>query len=218
VALLFLVRHGETTWNRDGRFQGQADAPLSDEGRAQAEQVAGRLARSGVDLIVASDLSRAHDTALRVAAATGAPIELEPAFRELSFGAWQGYTKREIVERFGDAFGRYMADPVAGRPDGGESFGDAMARVGAAAKRRLAERPDARMAWVMHGGSIRALLCAYLDWPPVNRGVYRVDNASITLLEVRPPERFVSLHYLNDTHHLGGPTDRPGASPGGDAF
>jgi broad specificity phosphatase PhoE len=218
VALIYLIRHGETTWNREGRFQGQADAPLSERGREQAERVAARLADRGIERVVSSDLSRARDTAERVARATGAPLELEPALRELAFGRWQGLTRAEIEARFGDEFARYIADPDKGRVVGGESFPDAIVRVRAAAERLLAPNGPERMAWVMHGGSIRALLCAYLDWPVGRRGVYRLDNAGVSLLEVRPGEGFVSLHYLNDTHHLGGPAERPGRSQGGDAF
>ncbi|MCL6596032.1 MAG: histidine phosphatase family protein [Firmicutes bacterium] len=218
MALLYLVRHGETTWNREGRFQGQADAPLSDLGREQASRVAERLRATGLGVVVASDLSRARDTAQAVAEAAGVPLVLEPAFRELSFGLWQGSTRAEIEARFGDALRAYLSDPDHGRAEGGESFAEAMVRVRSAADRLLRERREERMAWVMHGGSIRALLCAYLDWPARRRGVYRLDNAGVSLLEVRPAEGFVSLHYLNDTHHLGGPRERPGRSPGGDAF
>lgn len=218
MALVYLVRHGETEWNRDGRFQGQADAPLGERGREQAAQVAGRLEKAAAELIVSSDLSRARDTARAIEAATGTACIEEPAFRELSFGLWQGLTRREIEARFGDSFPRYLADPVDGRPEGGESFAEGVVRVRAAADRLLAERTEERMVWVMHGGSIRALLCTYLDWPMRERGRYRLDNASVTLLERRPRDGFVSLHYLNDTHHLGGPFERPGKSQGGDAF
>lgn len=218
MALLYLVRHGETTWNQEGRFQGQADAELSDEGRAQAALVAKRLAGADIGLVVASDLSRARETGRAVAEATGAPLLLEPAFRELSFGAWQGYTRKEIEARFGPAFARYLKDPDNARPEGGESFPEAIARVRAAADRLLAQRSEGRMAWVMHGGSIRAILCSYLGWPAPRRGVYRLDNAGITLLELRDGGAFVSLHYMNDTHHLGSRADIPGRSQGGDAF
>lgn len=220
MALLYLVRHGETTWNREGRFQGQADAPLSERGQEQARRVAERLGRAGIGLVVASDLSRARDTARAVAGAANVELALEPAFRELSFGAWQGYTRKEIEARFGDAFARYLKDPDNAWPEGGESFPEAMERVRSAADRLLRARPEERMAWVMHGGSIRALLCSYLGWPVPRRGVYRLDNAGVSLLELRPGAGagFVSLHYMNDTHHLGERPDVPGTSQGGDAF
>jgi broad specificity phosphatase PhoE len=218
MALLYLVRHGETTWNREGRFQGQAEAPLSELGAWQAGRVAERLARAGIELVVSSDLARARDTARAVADEAGVDLVLEPAFRELSFGAWQGYTRKEIEERFGDAFQRYLKDPDSAWPEGGESFPAAIERVTAAAERLLAGRREERMAWVMHGGSIRALLCAYLGWPVPRRGVYRLDNAGVSLLEMRQGAAFVSLHYMNDTHHLGERRDAPGRSQGGDAF
>ncbi len=218
MAIVYLVRHGETTWNRDGRFQGQLDADLSELGRAQAAQVAERLATVGLTGVVASDLRRATDTGLAVAARAGVTLEREPAFRELSFGAWQGYTRKEIEARFGDAFAAYLRDPDNARPEGGESFPQAIERVRAAADRHLAADRDGRVAWVMHGGSIRALLTSYLGWPPDRRGLYRLDNASVTLLELRPDTGFVSLHYLNDRSHLGGSADAPGTSQGGDAF
>src|SRR5690606_40076504 len=92
---LLLCRHGQSTWNAAGRWQGQADPPLSDLGRLQAQHAA--KAVGAVDLIVASDLERARDTALIIAEAIGVgPVVIEPDLRERDAGEWSGLTREEI--------------------------------------------------------------------------------------------------------------------------
>lgn len=216
LALIYLVRHGETVWNREGRFQGQTDVELSQRGQTQGDRVAERLSTENLDVIVASDLIRAKETAEKVARLAQCPIELDPALREMHFGVWQGYTRDEIQNRFDAAFTKYMTDALDGRPTEGETFREVMVRVTAAVKRVVAAYPDGRIAIVAHGGSVRATLCHYLGWDPRHRGVYRLDNCSISLLEVRP--EFVSLHHLNDCCHLTNEPAQPGKSQGGDAF
>ena len=86
------IRHGETEWNADGRYQGQSDVALSDTGRAQAALLADHFPVEKIDVIYSSDLVRAFDTALAVAGRFGLPVHREPAFREISFGDWEGLT------------------------------------------------------------------------------------------------------------------------------
>jgi broad specificity phosphatase PhoE len=217
MALLYLIRHGETIWNREGRFQGQEDVPLSPEGERQGEQVVGRLQGEGLTLVVASDLARARVTAQALAEAARVPLQLDPRLREMHFGAWQGWTRRDMEERDPEAFRAYLADPWRGRPTGGESFADVLERVGRSLQEWVERHPQGRLAVVAHGGTIRAALCHYLGWDPRRRGLFRLDNAGLTLLEVRP-DGFVSLHVLNDTCHLDRRPARPGRSQGGDAF
>ena len=216
MALIYLIRHGETVWNRDKRFQGQTDVDLTEKGTAQAELVAQRLSREKLDLVLASDLRRASETAKAVARLAGCPVELDPALREMHFGVWQGYTREEIESRFDEAFTRYMGDALDGRPTGGETFHEVLTRVADSLTRVVTRLPEGRIGVIAHGGTIRAALCHYLGWDPRRRGVYRLENCSITLLEVRPT--FVSLHYLNDRCHLDDAPAKPGQSQGGDAF
>src|SRR5215211_8136133 len=100
VTAILLARHGETDWNREGRFQGWADPPLNDAGRAQAQALAERLREMPFDAVYASDLRRAFETAEIVAASHGVPVTPDPGLREVDIGSWSGLTRAEIEERF----------------------------------------------------------------------------------------------------------------------
>src|ERR1700760_4361850 len=97
-----LARHGETDWNREGRWQGWADPPLNDTGRAQARELAEQLRSVPFDAVFSSDLARARETAEIVAAPHGVPVVVEPQLREIDIGSWSGLTHDEIRSRFPD--------------------------------------------------------------------------------------------------------------------
>ena len=106
VTTILLARHGETDWNREGRWQGWADAPLNDTGRAQARELAEQLRSTPFDAVYSSDLSRAHETAEIVAAPHGVPVISDAGLREIDVGSWSGLTRAELQERFPDGTGR----------------------------------------------------------------------------------------------------------------
>src|ERR1700685_3158559 len=109
------------------RYAGRSDIPLTDVGLQQAAAAAKRLASAGIDVIVASPLLRARQTASEVAATTGAPVVADDGFRETDFGAWEGLTFAEVRERWPDEMANWMADPQ-GAPPGGEGVSDRSAR------------------------------------------------------------------------------------------
>ena len=142
----WFLRLGETDWNAQGLSQGNVDIPLNETGRAQAVAAAAMLANRGIATIVASPLSRAHDTALAVAATTGLQVQLEEGLREVSFGAQEG-----------QPMSQWFNDWVAGSytPDDAESFADLRARAIAAINRSL--DLTAPVLIVAHGALFRAL-------------------------------------------------------------
>jgi alpha-ribazole phosphatase len=99
VTTILLARHGETDWNRDGRFQGHADPPLNAAGRRQAEGLAQTVASEPPDAVYASDLRRAFETAEIVGARLGLPVGREIALREIDVGSWHGLTREQIDGR-----------------------------------------------------------------------------------------------------------------------
>ncbi len=105
---VLLLRHGRTMWNAQHRFQGQADPPLDDLGRAQAYEVAALVAALKPDLILSSDAKRALQTAAPLGAITGLPVTSEPRFRERSLGHWEGLTRDDVAERYPDEFDDWM--------------------------------------------------------------------------------------------------------------
>jgi probable phosphoglycerate mutase len=153
---LWFARHGESTWNAAGRWQGQADPPLSELGRAQAARLAERLAGAGVALLAASDLARARETAEIVGARLGLSPRLDPALREHDVGAWSGLTHAEIERRWPEDLARFLAGDLALRPGGGESRLALRARVRSAVA-RLAEGAPGPFAVVSHLGVLLAL-------------------------------------------------------------
>ncbi|EKP93910.1 histidine phosphatase family protein [Thermaerobacter subterraneus] len=205
---LYLIRHGETDWNRAGVYQGQKDTALSPRGRQQARALGRRFAHHPLDLVLASDLKRAVETARAVAGSRRPPVPLEtdPRLREMNFGAWEGLAAAEIRARYADDYAAYQADPFEGRPTGGETFRELGERAWDAVDERLRRPGLRRLAVVAHGGTVKALLCRLLELPPAMRTRMLIDNTGVTAVELRegrPP----LLRYLNDTCHL----RRPGS-------
>ena len=159
--LVFLARHGETDWNRAGRWQGKTDIPLSDVGRAQARALAAGLVGRGIADVYASDLQRATETAQIVAGLLGvaAALKLDERLRERGFGCFEGFTREECAERHPEAWARYLADRRS-TPPGGEPQPEVAARV-VAALTEIARAPradgDATLV-VSHGGTIRTFI------------------------------------------------------------
>jgi len=153
VPRLVLWRHGRTEWNATGRFQGQLDPPLDEQGRNQAVLAAPHLVASGLTpddtVVVSSDLSRAAETAATLTALLGVPLKLDERLREHGMGSWEGLTRAEVRERFPDQYADWMAGrTVRGR--GGEDPSAVADRALAA----LVDLPEARVAVVVtHGGT-----------------------------------------------------------------
>ncbi len=143
---LLLVRHAETEWNREGRWQGHADPPLNEAGRAQARALAEALAGERLDAIYTSDLRRAAETAEILGAALGHAVTLDPDLREIDVGSWSGLTRDDVARRFPDW-----------ETHDGESPDELQARVVGAVRRIAQRHPDGQVLIVTHGGSIRSL-------------------------------------------------------------
>jgi len=144
-----LLRHGQTTWNAEGRFQGHTDIPLDDEGVVQAQRAGGMLAALRPDAIVSSDLTRAVSTAQPLARITGLVITLDKDLRERSGGLWEGLVSREIRER-------WPVEHAAWNPPEGESRESVADRVAGAFRRAAEGVPAGGLAVVVsHGAALR---------------------------------------------------------------
>jgi probable phosphoglycerate mutase len=179
VTTLLLVRHGETDWNRDGRWQGHSDTQLNDAGRAQARRVAGEL--GDVDVIYSSDLARARETAEIIAAQLGdLEVNVDSRLRERSFGAWEGRTGPEIEADFAEQHARWRAGDGAGADDAEpfEAFGD---RVRDFLEDVLARHPGETVVVVAHGGPIRVIhaVASGLDYVRDHRSIPGVPNCAV---------------------------------------
>src|SRR5438552_14571693 len=150
-----LVRHGETNWNRDGRFQGHADPGLNRTGREQARALADELAGEPIVAIYASDLARARETAEIVGESVAAPVVLDKELREIDVGEWQGLTWPEVEERYPEGVRRWHERGHGW--ESGETYEALGERVGAALGRIAAEHPEGRVVIVAHGGTVRSV-------------------------------------------------------------
>jgi probable phosphoglycerate mutase len=156
--IVFLARHGETEWNRAGRWQGHTDVELNETGHGQARALAEALRAHAVQRIHTSDLLRAKQTAETVAAVLGVTdLVVDRALRERSFGIFEGLTREECQVRHPDLWARYRANP-RDVPPGAESHEVLAARMHQAVLRASAHEAEGPVLIVSHGGSIRALL------------------------------------------------------------
>ena len=163
---LLLIRHGETDWNRAGRWQGHADVPLSDHGRVQAAALGERLHALGeaFEAIYTSDLARARDTAVAIATVFGVPLTADPSWREMDLGRWSGSSRDEIRELYPEEWRRIAAGEDLPR-GGGETLAAFAARVGDALERLAVRHAGRLVAVVTHGGTIRIALLHALGLP-----------------------------------------------------
>ena len=202
---LYLVRHGETEYNLQGRIQGQSDSPLTPLGVRQVQAAADRLAGETFAAIYSSDLGRAQRTAEIIAARHDLPIQTTPLLREAAFGIIQGLTRAEIEARYPVEEYEWRRDPRAKRPPGAEYPEDVIERC----RRFLAEIIDRhndgdRLLVVGHGGSVRGIVVASIlssqskDAAHFYRTV-RFSNAGLSIIDVGEA---VGIHVLNDTCHL----------------
>jgi probable phosphoglycerate mutase len=197
-----LLRHGETPLSVERRFAGRGDIPLTETGRLQAKAAAQRLAaaRGGVDLIVTSPLQRARLTAEAVAAATGAPVQVDDGWIEADFGAWEGLSYAEAMQRWPDEVTAWMKDTSVA-PPGGESFSAAGRRVLAALDRLLARAEPGRVVVVSHVTPMKTVLRHALLAPPPALRRMHLDVACLCEVDWYADGPAV-VRSFNDTGHL----------------
>jgi len=152
-----VVRHGQTYWNVEARIQGHGDSDLTPEGVAQAEAIAARLADEPCDLLISSDLGRAHETAKRVAARNGRPIVLDPRLRERAFGVGEGMSYAELDRTYPGSFVRTGTVDADLAVPGGESRRQFHARVCSAFEDYAARHAGRNLVVVAHGGVLSSL-------------------------------------------------------------
>jgi len=185
VSTFYLIRHGETDWNLDGRWQGHSDVPLNAAGQLQALRLARRLAEEGVrfDALYSSDLSRARETAAALGGTLGRELHTAPALREIDLGTWAGKTLADIAAAYPDQWQKLQHNEDFPR-GGGESFAAFQARVLGWLESAAEMHSGGKICVVTHGGWIRAALlhALGLTWGERDR-IPAIGNGSITILE-----------------------------------
>ncbi len=201
---IVLVRHGETPWNAEGRYQGRRDIPLSPIGEAQARALGRRLADAAIDRAVASPLIRARHTAeLALGPDRSGSLELDPGFAEIGHGDWEGLLASEIHQRDPARLAAWRSDPVSVQMPGpgGESLAEVMARAWPAFERACAGLTASQTLLVVaHDAVNRLLLCRVLGLSLARLWSFRQAPTTLNLLE-GPSVDALEVVRLNDCGH-----------------
>jgi broad specificity phosphatase PhoE len=203
---LFLVRHGESVWNRSRRYAGQQDVALSDLGRQQAFRIAGRLAGESLAAIYASPLRRARETAEIIARHSRQTVIVEPGLAEIDHGLWEGLTTQQVIREFPSHYDRWRSQPHTMVMPQGESLDDLALRALASLQRILAGYPGRNVAICAHDAVLRVLLLGTLGLGLEHFWKWSFENASLTVIQVHKmtDRDGFRLLRLNDTSHLDG--------------
>lgn len=197
---LLLARHGETTWNLEGRYQGRKEAPLSARGIAQAQALARRLATEDVHAIVSSPLSRAADTAKICADALGLQAAVDERMVEISHGTWEGRTREEIARDGGALLHRWQQHPDTVTFPGGESLADVQQRLDHFIAE--VERRDAGVLLVVtHDVIVRLMALVAQGRTRAAFNEVQIDNAALSRFELSNGR--LILEQLNEVEYLG---------------
>jgi probable phosphoglycerate mutase len=203
---VYLIRHGETIWNKAGRFQGCTDIDLSEDGIKQANYLKEAL-KNKFDVIYASPLKRAYDTAVILGESNGGLLPIiEEDIKEINFGKWEGLTFQEIKETYPEEFNAWRSDEVNGNLMGGDlTLKKVSIRATEAIRRLVVENEGKKIAIVAHGGIIKAGLIGLFDWKITMYHHFYLGNTSVTRLSFVTPS-YPLLIGFNDMHHLPGHT------------
>jgi len=197
---VILVRHGQTLWNLEMKYQGHCDVALTEKGIKQAELAANFLAKEPISAVYASDLCRALATAECIAQKHNVQVTAIPQLREINFGQWEGLTYDKINNQWSEIMAKLFTHPDEIQIPDGETFREVKERATVALTKLVAQHPNETIVVVSHGGTIRTLLCAILNIHLNYLWRIKQDNTAINILEYYDDQVMVSL--VNSTHHL----------------
>jgi broad specificity phosphatase PhoE len=199
---LLAVRHGATEWSQARRFAGSRDVPLTALGRLQAEAVAQALAGTPAAAIYASPLERARTSAEVIAKPHRLEAVVEPGFREMAFGAWEGLTRDELAARFPAEAAAWALTPHAVTPPQGEALPTVDARVRAGLAAIIARHPGQTVILVSHAIVTRLIVLAALGLAPGR--LWSVDASPAGITEIEYQDGWATVHRMNTLAHLDG--------------
>ena len=159
---LYIIRHGQTAWNKEEVFRGTKDIPLNEVGLKEANALGAYLESTPFDALYTSPLSRARQTAQAVADAVGLTPVVEPNLIDLDFGAWQGVSHKEVKEKYPDLYQTWVSEPAQARFPGGESLNDVLNRIRTLLTMLLEKHPNGTVAVFTHRVVCKVLICHLL--------------------------------------------------------
>ena len=197
---IFLLRHGQTDWNKDKIFRGRADVPLNEHGRREAEALARHLESVRVTACYSSPLSRAVETAEIASRTHSLRVNLDAGIIDIDYGKWQGLPDAEVSKKFAETYRRWHETPHRVRFPGGESLATVRKRSLASLDRIRSSHPDDIVYVVAHRVVTKVIMCAVLGLS--NSAFWKIqqDNCAYNIIEFSDDDSIVVL--MNDTCHM----------------
>ncbi|RPI99981.1 MAG: histidine phosphatase family protein [Deltaproteobacteria bacterium] len=197
---VYLVRHGQTAWNKEEVFRGRTDIPLNETGLREASLAGEYFRPIELHAIYSSPLSRAWQTAQRIAEHHSLEIQPLDGLIDMSFGSWEGHSLKEVEERDGECYRLWKEEPHRLKLPGGESLEEVRGRALAALEGVIRKYPDKTAVLVSHRVINKVLLCGILGLDNSHFWQIKQDTTAINLIEHRKGNYILSL--MNETCHL----------------
>jgi broad specificity phosphatase PhoE len=197
---IYLVRHGQTAWNKEEIFRGRADVPLDETGLKQAELAGEYFKGREIHAIYTSPQSRALQTAQKIAQFHNLKVQPLLGIIDMSFGKWEGRPHQEIRENDKEIYRQWVEEPHLVRLPGGESLDDVRVRVMAAMEEVIRNHPGKTLVLVSHRVVCKVLICAILGLDNSHFWQITQDTTAINLIQHRNGKYILSL--MNETCHL----------------
>lgn len=197
---IYLVRHGQTAWNREEIFRGRSDVPLDETGLKQAELAGLYFKELKLDAIYSSPLSRAWQTAERIAAPHGLRVQPLQGIIDMSFGQWEGHPHEEIKRMDPETYRLWREEPHRAKLPGGETLDEVRERAMAALEEVIRIHPEGTIVLVSHRVVNKVLLCGILGLDNSHFWQIIQDTTAINLIRYQRGKYFLAL--MNETCHL----------------
>ncbi|WP_247215957.1 histidine phosphatase family protein [Synechococcus sp. C9] len=181
---IYLVRHGETDWNRQGQFQGQRDIPLNAQGKYQAQQTQKLLSQVSLDFAISSPLSRSRETAeIILASHPEVNLNLIPDLQEISHGDWEGKFHREVEAEFPGMLDTWNQHPEQVQMPGGENLNQVWERAGQVWQKIITQYEGQQGMVVAHDAINKAILCQLFHLEPAHFWLFKQGNGAISVID-----------------------------------
>jgi broad specificity phosphatase PhoE len=197
---IYLVRHGQTAWNKEEIFRGRTDVPLNETGLKQAELAGQYFKGMEIHAIYSSPLSRAWQTAQKIAQIQTVKVEPLEGILDMSFGDWEGHAHQEIRKMDNETYRRWVESPHLVKLPGGESLDDVRGRAMAALEEVLRKHSEKTIVLVSHRVVCKVMICAILGLDNSHFWQIAQDTTAINLIQYNKGKYILSL--MNETCHL----------------
>jgi probable phosphoglycerate mutase len=197
---IYLVRHGQTAWNKEEIFRGRTDVPLDETGLKQAELAGQYFKGMEIHAIYSSPLSRAWQTAQKIAQIQTVKVEPLGGILDMSFGDWEGHAHQEIRKMDNETYRQWVESPHLVKLPGGESLDDVRGRAMAALEEVLRKHSEKTIVLVSHRVVCKVMICAILGLDNSHFWQIAQDTTAINLIQYKKGKYILSL--MNETCHL----------------